>query len=176
MFNVKFSPLENLNIRVAYTRSFSRPDFYDLVSYYLVEDDEAEMGNSDLENTQAHNGDIMLEYYFKSLGVLSAGFFVKSLSDIIYTRIYETDGIEISQPVNGETARLYGVEFTFEKQLSFLPSVLNGFGIGGNYTYCSSEAEVVTAAEEGKRTITMPGRRRSITTSRASEQGSGRLS
>jgi TonB-dependent receptor len=157
MFNVKFSPIENLNIRAAYTRSFSRPDFYDLVPYYLLEDDEAEMGNSDLENTQANNGDIMLAYYFKSLGVLSAGFFVKSLSDIIYTRIYEEDGIEITQPVNGETARLYGVELTFEKQLSFLPSFLNGFGIGGNYTYCSSEAEVVTVAGEGKRTISMPG-------------------
>ena len=115
------------------------------------------MGNSELENTLAHNGDFMVEYYFRSIGVLSAGIFLKSLSNIIYDRIFYMDEVEVTQPVNGETALLYGVELTFEKQLTFLPSFLNGFGIGCNYTYCSSEAEVVTVEEEGKRTITMPG-------------------
>ena len=157
MFNLKFSPIENMNIRAAYTRSFSRPDFYDLVPYVLVEDDEAEMGNSELENTLSNNGDLMLAYYFKSLGILSAGFFVKSLSHIIYTRIYKEGGLEITQPVNGETARLLGFEFTFEKQLTFLPLFFDGFGIGCNYTFCSSEAKISTVEEEGSRTITMPG-------------------
>ena len=162
MLHVKFSPVENFNIRGAYTRSFSRPDFYDLVPYYLYEDGEAEIGNSDLENTLAHNGDIMLEYYFKSIGILSAGFFVKSLNNIIYYRIFDDDGIETTQPVNGETARLYGIECTLEKQLTFLPSFLNGFGIGGNYTFCSSEAEVVTNEEDGARTVSMPGQSKHI--------------
>jgi TonB-dependent receptor len=166
--HLKLSPLDNLNLRAAYGKTFARPDFYSFVPYRLINDDgdEIELGNSDLNNTHAHNIDFMAEYYFKSLGVFSAGFFMKSLQGFIYERVwevvYEEDtpneyAIEYVQPVNGNNAQLLGIEVNFEKQLTFLPSFLNGFGLGGNYTWTTSEADVITNEDDGSRSITLPG-------------------
>jgi len=162
MVHFKVSPTANFNIRAAYTKTFARPNFYDLVPYYLLNDDgdEAELGNPDLENTQAHNGDFTVEYYFPTIGIASMGVFAKSLTKFTYTQIWEEGGIEKVQPINGDEALIGGVELAFEKQLSFLPSVLNGFGVGGNYTYTWSEADIVpdnSDPQESRRTIAMPG-------------------
>ncbi len=163
MLHAKYSPVDNLNIRAAYTRSFARPDFEKLVPFYLINDDgdEAELGNPDLENTHANSFDLLGEYFFESVGVISAGVFAKLIDGFIYTRITNNGSVEEEQPVNGNDALLYGFEASFEKQLNFLPSFLSGLGIGGNYTYAHSEAEVETVREEGEasmvRTIRLPG-------------------
>jgi len=145
MVHFKLSPLDNMNIRLAYTRTFARPDFWEFAPYRVQNDDgdEVELGNPDLENTQAHNIDVMAEYYFKSLGMVSAGFFMKSIDNFIYSKVWiGGDGKEYTQPVNGDNGTLFGLELVLEKQFTFLPSFLNGFGVGANYTFASSEAEI----------------------------------
>jgi TonB-dependent receptor len=157
MVHLRFSPLDNLNLRAAYTKTFARPDFYDLVPFYLRDENSIELGNPDLTNTHAHNIDILGEYFFESLGLASAGFFVKSITDFIYNGAYSVDSLEFSQKINGDAGLLYGAELSIEKQLSFLPGALSGLGIGGNYTLAQSEAEVTPVAGTAKRTITLPG-------------------
>lgn len=173
MAHLKYSPLNNMNVRASYTRSFARPDFYSFVPYRLEEDREVEIGNSDLENTHSHNVDLLAEYYFRTIGVVSGGFFLKSMDNFIYNRTWEQnhwireDGrytqaeYEYTQPVNGDNSILYGFEASLEKQLSFLPSFLNGIGIGGNYTYTNSEMEVSTEGDD-VRTITLPGQSKHV--------------
>lgn len=160
MIHLKYSPLDNMNIRFAYTRTFSRPGYYELVPYRLVEDNEVERGNPELENTTSQNFDLLGEYYFESVGAVTAGAFVKAMNNFIYTwkgeEVVGGTTFEVEQSVNGEDAILYGVELGLERQLSFLPGALNGFGIGGNYTYAFSEGEV-KPTDKITRTISLPG-------------------
>lgn len=160
MAHVKLAVTKNTNVRMAYTKSFSRPNYFDLVPYYVLNDDgdEAEIGNSDLEMTEAHNIDILGEHYFSSIGILSGGFFYKSLADFIYYQVDpDVNGIEVVQPVNGDRASILGLEATWEQQFTFLPSVLSGLGIGANYTFTWSDAEIEAEVGEGVRSVQLPG-------------------
>lgn len=136
---------ERTNVRAALTRSLARPNYWDLVSYRLVsrEDDELELGNPDLDVTTSTNVDLLFERYFQSIGLFSAGVFYKRLSDYIYESIYDVTsgpyaGYEAVQPVNGGNATLWGFEFAFNQQLTFLPGALSGLGIYANYTCAPS--------------------------------------
>ncbi len=83
-----------------------------------------EIGNPALNPTTAMNVDVMAEHYFKSVGVLSGGFFFKDLTDYIYVSSSEQsggafDGFETTQPVNGKSATLFGFELNWQQQLTF---------------------------------------------------------
>jgi TonB-dependent receptor len=149
MIHARCRPEPNTNIRLAWTNSIARPNYFDLVPYRIVnrEDEEMEIGNPDLEATESMNTDLMLEHYLKSMGVISAGLFYKDISNYIYISEYdmeggEYDGYEVTQPVNSAEARLLGVEMGLQSQFDFLPGFLSGFGAYANYTYTWSEAEV----------------------------------
>lgn len=149
--HLKFEATPNTNIRAAFTSGLARPNFYDLVPFQLVfvEDEEMEIGNPDLEPTTSYNFDLLAEHFFQGIGVLSGGFFYKSLDKIIYPYSFEQSadhpryaGYEVFQPIQGETATLYGFEMNWQQRLSFLPGFWAGFGIYINYTYAKSEATV----------------------------------
>ncbi|MEL7338839.1 MAG: TonB-dependent receptor [Bacteroidota bacterium] len=149
----KYSPSANANIRLAYTRSFARPNFADLNPNRVVSDlgggiTQISGGNPELNPTFSNNFDLLGEYYFKDVGVLSAGVFYKSLTDLIFTNLSQEtiDGqlVRLSEPRNLKSATLLGFELAFSKRLTFLPGFLSGFGVDANYTFTSSEVEVPT--------------------------------
>lgn len=146
-FHVKYALDASSNLRAAYTRTLARPNYYDLVPYQLVftEDSEISRGNSSLVATTSNNLDLMAERYFQSVGVLSAGVFYKNLGDYIYPfRFRETvrgDVFDVTQPQNGDSASLWGVEVAVQNQLRFLPAPLNGLGLYANYTWTDSSAK-----------------------------------
>lgn len=149
MVHLRYRLSPSTNIRTAFTSSISRPNYYDLVPYKFVvrEDEEMTMGNPELEPTTAYNFDVLAEHYFQGIGVVSGGFFYKSLDKIIYEYTYEQsggvyDGYEITQPVQGKSATLYGIEVNWQQQLTFLPGFWNGLGIYANYTYTKSSADL----------------------------------
>jgi TonB-dependent receptor len=148
--HLRFAATERTNLRFAATSGIARANFFDLVPYLWILNDDQEInrGNSDLQPTRAWNLDLMAEHYFPSIGVLSGGVFYKDLNNIIYERIYtETaapyTGYEVTEPVNGGGAKLYGVELNWQQQLTFLPGALAGLGIYANYTYSKSEADLL---------------------------------
>ncbi len=145
--HVRYAIDPSTNLRAAYTRTLARPNYYDLVPYELVfqEDSEISRGNPALKPTTSNNLDLLLERYFKSVGVISGGVFFKRLSDYIYPfRVREPafgDVYEITQPRNGDSASLWGLELAFQNQLRFLPGPLDGFGVYANYTWTDSSAQ-----------------------------------
>ncbi|MEQ8525336.1 TonB-dependent receptor [Gracilimonas sp.] len=163
MVHLTYSVNPLVNIRAAWTNSFAKPNYFDLAPYRIVsrEDEEIELGNPGLDATTSMNLDLMAEYYFNSVGVLSAGVFYKDIRDFIYIRNYEFsggqyDGYEATQPVNGNNADLVGFELNLQQQLTFLPGFLSGLGVYGNYTYSWSEAELINSDGE-TRTVSLPG-------------------
>jgi TonB-dependent receptor len=157
--HVRYRVNPQSNVRLAYTRSLARPNFYDLVPYTILlrEDEEIARGNSTLKPTTSNNLDLLAEYYMQGIGIISGGLFYKSLDNIIYLSQFEEsggpyDGYEVTQPINGGTANLFGFEINWQQQFTFLPNFWNGFGIYANYTFTDSKADLT-----GRDDTVLPG-------------------
>jgi TonB-dependent receptor len=177
----KYTPIENFVVRAAATTAIARPNYYALSPYVntVLDDSAIDAGNPDLKASYAWNYDLMGEYYFKSVGLISGGVFYKNINDFIYqfrdenlsTAAFATQFPDLPNPVpageswtltqarNGESVKVYGFEVALQRQLDFLPGAfLKGFGIYTNYTYTKSEADGIFNEDGDKRTgIALPG-------------------
>jgi TonB-dependent receptor len=135
-------------LRISFSRTLARPNYSDLAPFVLQDPTALTVskGNPNLKVTTSNNVDISLEHYFQNVGIASAGFFYKRLGDYIYTTTLQqnigSDLYRITQPVNGDTANLYGVELTLVRQLDFLPAPLRGFSTYANFTHVHSDAKL----------------------------------
>lgn len=177
----KYNATENLIVRAAATTALARPNYYDLAPYVnnIASDREISAGNPDLKATYSYNYDLMVENYFKSVGLISGGAFYKNLNDFVYK--YSTNQFsnadfaanfpnqinpipageewKFVQSKNGDKVDVYGFEVALQRQLDFLPGkFLKGFGVYLNYTYTKSKAKGI-ADEEGneRKDVTLPG-------------------
>ena len=150
MVHFKFTPQDNFNLKLAYTRTFARANFSDLNPTETVNvistPNTISRGNIKLEPTYSNNFDFMGEYFFDNVGLVTGGVFYKSLENLIYSaRNYETiDGnlYQVTQPNNSEKGWLAGFELGLSKRLTFLPGFLSGLGVETNYTFADSEMNV----------------------------------
>ncbi|WP_339836437.1 TonB-dependent receptor [uncultured Maribacter sp.] len=150
--HLKYDISTNTILRLALTNTLARPNYQDLIprAEVINEDKELVLGNADLKPTTSMNFDVMAEHYFQSVGLISGGVFYKNIDDFIYTFIYEapddslgvgTEGYDVFQPLNGDSATIFGLEFAFQRQLDFLPGFARNFSLYLNYTYLSSAAD-----------------------------------
>jgi len=159
--HLKYNIQDNTVLRFAWTNTLARPNYVDLVPFknILNEDEEIEIGNADLDPTTAMNFDIMAEHYFKSVGIIYGGFFYKDIKDFTYTSLSEdvTTGYDLFQPLNGDSATIFGAEFAFQRQLDFLPGFAIFFSIYLNYTVLTSSTEGIRNGDELREEIDLPG-------------------
>lgn len=150
--HLKYDFSSNTILRFAWTNTLARPNYQDLIprAEVINEDKELVLGNADLNPTTSMNFDLMAEHYFESVGLISGGLFYKNIDEFIYTFIYEapddnlgagTEGYDVFQPLNGDSATIFGMEFAFQRQLDFLPGFARNFSLYLNYTYLSSSAD-----------------------------------
>ncbi len=145
---VQYQIEKNTNIRAAYGRGISRPNFQDIVPSVQVDPNTSpkslQVGNLSLKPTTANNYDLLVEHFFQTLGILQGGFFYKDLSNPIYPTVSFTPatdpfpGYLRQQSINGPKAHITGVEVAWQQRLSFLPWALNGIGVSANYSYTTS--------------------------------------
>lgn len=153
--HARYSFSENLIVRAAWTNSLARPNYYDLVPYrYVVEEDgEIAQGNPDLDPTTSMNFDLNAEYYFESIGLLSAGVFYKNIDNFVYfqqsNEDYEGDDFDVLTPENSGKGNITGIEVAVQRQLDFLPGIWKGIGIYANYTFNASDVDGI-ANEDGE--------------------------
>jgi TonB-dependent receptor len=151
---------KNTNLRLAYGRGISRPNFTDLVPSVQVDPNTSpkslQVGNPGLNPTKANNYDILIEHYFQPLGILQGGYFYKSLTDPIYPTVsfvpagQDFAGYLRQQSINGPSAHIQGVEMAWQQRLSFLPGMLSGFGVSANYSYTTSQVTFPAAFSGGR--------------------------
>jgi len=177
---LKYNATENLIFRLAATTSIARPNYFDLVPYFdnRIGDRELYIGNESLKAAYAWNFDLMVENYFRSVGLVSGGAFYKNIQDFIYryrdgsytTEKFVTDfpgqsnpipaGDEFTliQPRNGGSVNVYGFEVAIQRQLDFLPGFLKGFGVYANYTFTRSNTDGIFNEDGEERTdVKFPG-------------------
>lgn len=148
MLHFKYAINDKTNLRFAATRTFSRPNFGDLTpgGTYIEADNEFKGGNPNLNPTYSINLDLMGEYYFSNVGILSGGVFYKSITDSIFQDSFignynGINGVQFSAPNNGKAAWLGGIELGINRRFDFLPGFLQYFGTQLNATFMTSEME-----------------------------------
>jgi len=175
---LKHNVSDDLKLRASYTKTLSRPKYSALVPciHYNVTEEEAYFGNADLNPTTSNNFDLSGEYYFKSIGLVSLGFFYKDIRDVIAEEKWKSttdpnipagllneDGdpvkYEITKPINAYDADLIGMEFAYQRDFGFIAPALKSIGFYGTYTYTHSttknhsfEHRVIEDGEEIKMT------------------------
>jgi TonB-dependent receptor len=164
---VRYAIDQNTNLRAAVTRGIARPNYPDLApSFNAVGASPQSIssplsaGNPSLRPEHAWNYDLLAEHYFPLVGVLSGGAFYKQITDFIFDRTVPYAGpvarynaalngdtlYYVSQPQNGPSAHLWGVEMDYTQHLTFLPGALRGIGFDINWTHVESRAVVPIAA------------------------------
>ena len=148
------------NLRLVYSRGFSRPDPQDIAQAISLDNSAnpilVGLGNPNLKPETADNIDVLFEHYLNPFGVITAGYFYKNLTGPIVTHTFDnvTTGTygsatcgspatggrpcRITQPVNAGSAWLNGFEVAYLQHLTFLPGAFAGLGISANYGYTAS--------------------------------------
>ena len=150
---IRYEAQPNLILRAAGYRSVVRPKLSKLTPSFKIEENdsnerEGEFGNPDLKPYEAWNFDASAEYYFSSNGAVTAGFFYKDVKNFIVDTKVESgvynnipfDEAEI--PINGDSADVYGFEFSYSQLYSFLPAPFDGLLTQLNYTYTDASGTV----------------------------------
>ncbi|MGN6278787.1 MAG: TonB-dependent receptor [Sphingomonas sp.] len=161
----------NLQLRLAFTKTLTRPDFGQLnpsitVGAYPVictvdptNPDSgpnnpdcirpASSGNPDLKPTKSTNYDSSLEYYFSRDGSVTLGVFRKNLNGFINNFTTDVDDpeygrVRLTQPENGGAGRITGVEAAARTffRAPWLPRWLGDFGALATYTYLDHKSEL----------------------------------
>jgi outer membrane receptor protein involved in Fe transport len=140
--NLTYTLVENMNLRLAYTRTLSRPTFREIAPFASFSPVAPTIvGNPNLKRTLIDNFDLKWEYFMRPDEIVSFGIFYKNFIDPI-------EMVDNPVAVNPEisyqnvaNARNYGFEAEFRKSLDFINALRNmNFGI--NFAYIKSEVSI----------------------------------
>ncbi len=166
--HLNFSATENLLVRVAYAKTYGRPNFNQIIPNATVNEldvDEAadpnalpgtiSLRNPALRPWRADNFDVSVEYYAPSGGLISAGVFRKNVRDFFGNTVRiataqdlaELDldprylGWQITTQRNFGAARMSGIEVNVKHSLGFLGRHGRMFEVFANGTKLDLDAE-----------------------------------
>lgn len=160
----------NLIMRESYNRSYGRPRLSELTQGRFVnEDGDIVDGNPNLKPALSDNFDAQLEYYTDNGGLYSIAVFYKNVRDFSYTQVYnfnnvdangipiqDPDGdLEYEVPMNGSTAKNYGIELIARQRFTFLPGALRGLSASVSATFSDSKATYPNRTDD--RDLPVPG-------------------
>ena len=178
---VMWNANDRMVLRGAFSTAIARPNYYTLVPFadVNVEDREIQAGNPNLKATYSYNLDLMGEYYFQSVGIVSVGAFYKNLNNFIYNYLdanYTTEKFaadfpdlpnpiptgeewQMVRPLNGDNVDLFGFEVALQRKLDFFNSkFLSNFSVMLNYTYTHSMTQGIYNEDGEERTdVKLPG-------------------
>lgn len=149
-----FTP--KLQLRLAWTRTFNRPDFSQLnPSMSLIQNTNAAGynatatgGNPDLQPVRSQNWDASLEWYFGRAGAASFALFQRDVHGfIVNTTVPDsppgaTGIVNVTRPANAGDGRIRGIEANLSTFFDFAPGMLRNFGGFANLTYIDHEQEL----------------------------------
>lgn len=157
MFHFRVRPAKWFDIRVAYTRTLSRPTLDWMMPTKRVNSQRnlVTFGNPDLEPQISTNYDIFLSLYGNKLGLFTFGGFIKDIDDLIFRRSDrfvpnaaalglppELNGFKMTKPENNkDVTKVKGWEVEWQTNFHWLPSPLDGIVLNVNYTHLSSNTQ-----------------------------------
>lgn len=175
--HVTYNLKENVQSRLAYAKTYGRPDFPDVIPSATIR--EADLGereladpnvikgditvtNTALKPWTAHNFDLSLEYYTQQGGIFSAGVFLKEISNFFGNEVrvataadLEEIGLDsryvgwnLQSKFNSGDARIRGVEVNVRQSLRTLGSWGRYFTVFANATKLELEGNPHAAFDQ----------------------------
>ena len=144
-------------LRGAVTKTVARPTFGDISPRASInrDDEEVSMGNPQLDPYESLNFDLSFERYIGESGIFSAGIFHKSIDGYIVETWTDSDpafpGFDVTRPINGEDAEVFGVELNWQQKLDFLPGAWSGLLVGLSGTWLDTEFVAGTEDRAGEK-------------------------
>lgn len=153
------------DVRLAYTKTLSRPDYAWLVPYVYVNRDgnSGESGNPNLNPITSQNFEAYFSFYTNRVGLFTAGAFYKHMEDVILRQDIQQRNLSedawwptvesgLPRPVstdalvrvwrnNPNPARVAGLEFDWQTVFWYLPAPFNSLVANVNYTKITSEMD-----------------------------------
>jgi len=111
--------VENMQVRLAYSKTLARPDMRELSTAPFIDDERGltVRGNPNLRISEINNYDARFEWYFAAGESLTVGAFYKDFTNPIEQSSQAFGEGRLITYVNGESAKLKGVEIEVEKLL-----------------------------------------------------------
>ena len=142
--SLTYSPLERLNVRLAYFRSINRPELREMadIKYHDFNDGVNVKGNPDLKRAQIDNYDVRIEAFPGSDEVLAVSYFYKRIEDAIEVKLIpSSDYNYVRTWFNSPKGVNQGYEIDVTKSLGFMGRPFGGgaedflgkLTISGNY-------------------------------------------
>lgn len=144
MVHLRYKATDWMDIRLAVTKSISRPNYFNLVPKEILNGDDRTItiGDPNLKPTQVWNYDIFVSFYNR-LGLFTLGGYYKELTDIDYQRSFPklenpTDpyfGWILVGPINSKQKSIVkGFEVEIQTNLAGLPSPFDGIVLYANFS------------------------------------------
>ncbi|GAA4774343.1 TonB-dependent receptor [Stakelama sediminis] len=170
--NARYELTPNLLIRATYSRAMTRPTLSQLSPSVVINSGPrtGTRGNPDLKPYLADQQDLGFEWYFHRGSLLTVTAFAKEIGSLISETVVDEEAtfpdqvtgqpttgvIAFTQPTNGDSATVKGIEAGVQTPFYFLPGALSNFGGILNYTYASSKS-TTRSADGTTRTTPLPG-------------------
>lgn len=141
-FNLIFSLMDNMNLRLAYGKTLARPTLRELAPYSSFDfvGDFIYTGNPELKRTLIDNYDFRWEWFARPGEIYAVSFFYKKFENPIEKAIINNNG-EIKFQ-NVDEANVYGAEFEVRKRLDQIHSRLSKIEVGGNLSLIKSFVDI----------------------------------
>jgi TonB-dependent receptor len=161
--SVRYKPLEWFDVRLAYSNTVSYPDYSSLAPIITVAQSAGTLqwNGFGLNPIRSKNYDAYFSFYDNSIGLFTAGAFLKQISNLIYqyqftpptvaelAKYYPSwsasptsAGIAVTTYINNPY-RIddYGMELDWQTHFWYLPQPFNGLVTNVNYTHIFSKAK-----------------------------------
>ena len=138
--NVTYRLTERMNLRLAASRTITRPDFRELAPFEFTDfvGGRTVLGNPDLERTQINNFDFRWETFPQIGGILAISAFYKRFQKPIEQIVQPQAEVRITYE-NAEGANNYGLELEARQNLGVFTEALRKFSINTNAALISSQ-------------------------------------
>src|SRR5262249_7925078 len=140
--NMTFSVTEAVNLRLAASRTVSRPDLNELSPSPALEytGGALVLGNPNLKRARIDNYDVRIEAFPSLSEVVAAGWFYKRLYDPIEQSI-SGGGSWLAPPINSGEGRDAGMEFELRSELGRFWGRLRGLAVNTNASLISTSVQ-----------------------------------
>ena len=158
--NAKYSVTEKTNIRLAISKTYTKPVIMESFPLsYVNADGTGIQGNPLLVNSDNYNADLKFEIFPSNKEMIAIGVFGKYLKNPIErVNISNATTGTITSFLNSDNAKVYGIEAEFLFSLERLSKKLSNFSFGLNSTLMNSKVAVSptykTQDEDGVITVT----------------------
>jgi len=155
MIHARIRPSGWFDVRLAYTKSLSRPQLNWMMPKKKVHGTErlVEFGRPDLQPQISTNYDIFLSFYSNTIGLLTLGGFYKKIDDLIFNRqghkilnaekegfTPDLQGFTLDRPENNPfLTKVRGFEVEWQTRFHWLPWPFDGIVLNANYSHIWSK-------------------------------------